>query len=306
MKKQWVMAGCMLAAAVTVRAEPLRAIVLDFEEQTGVRADAALGGAVDTKALSQKGVFVMAQQLASQTNFSLIDRRDFLSQLQRAAPDEKSRPSFLRAAQALNADVVIRGILQGVSVGKTAVKQGGYAAEFSTLTVRVGLEALDTVDGAVIAASGGRAQEKVRQTENLQTILGDEEMYALLEKAVAEALPKLERAVCQRAEQQKARPLVKINISASANPALVEVDGLLVGTTPIEGLEVTKGDHVLTIGKAGYRDISKRIVFDRDMKIEVPMIRTELSADEIKDVLDKARVNMIIGEPGLTILPLAP
>ncbi len=79
---------------------------------------------------------------------------------------------------------------------------------------------------------------------------------------------------------------------------------MLVGTTPLENFRVAKGDHVPTIGRAGYRDLRKRILIDRDLMIEVPMIRTELTAEELKDVLDKARVHAVIGEPGLTILPL--
>lgn len=296
----WV---AVLLGAVTASAEPVRVAVLDFEEQVGVKADADLGGGINTAALASKGVFALSQKLSGLEHIALIDRRDFISRMA-GSGGPQDRPSFLRAAQAVNADVVVRGILQGLSTGKTSVRQGGYAADFTTLTLRVGLEALDTVDGTVVAAVSGAAQEKVRQTENLKTVMGDEEVYAMLEKAVAKAAGELDKALAKRSEQLKARPVVKVYIKTSSDPALVEIDGLLVGTTPIEGLEVTRGDHVLTVGRAGYRDMSKRIVFDRDMKIEVPLLRTELTADEIKDVLNKARVNAIIGDPGITILPL--
>ena len=302
--KRTMLAAMWAAAGIAGAADPWRVAVLDFEDQTGARADAALGGSTDSKALAQKGVFILGQQLAGKPGYVLIDRRDFLSKIGSDSAPGAPAPSFLRAAQALNADVVLRGTLQALSVGKTAVKQGGYNVDFSTLTLRIGLEAIDPVDGAVIAASAGAADTRVRQTENLQTVLGESDILALFEKAVAVAVPGLDQALAKRAAAEKARPVVKLNIKTSADPALVEIDGLLVGTTPLEGYEVYKGDHTLTVGRAGYRDIRKRILLERDSQIEVPMIRTELSAEEIKDVLDKARVNAIIGEPGLTILPL--
>lgn len=302
---RWMGAG--LAASLTAAAaEPVRVAVLHFEDQTGMKPDAALGGGVDPAALAGKGVFVLLEQLAAQSDLTLVDRREFIAQLEQPVPGTDTAPSYLRAAQALNAEVVVRGALQGVSTARTAVRQGGHAAEFSTLTVRVGLEALDTLDGTVIATAGGAANFKVRQTDALQTTLGEEEMYGLMEKAVAEASGRIAAALERRSEAQRARPRVRVSITTTADPALVEIDGLLVGTTPIENLEVTRGDHVLTIGRAGYRDLTKRIVFDRDVKIEVPMIRTELTADEIRDVLNQARTHLIIGEPGLTILPLIP
>jgi len=57
----------------------------------------------------------------------------------------------------------------------------------------------------------------------------------------------------------------------------VEIDGILVGSSPLEGFEVYKGYHVLSIGKPGYQGITKRILMDKDMKIESPMLRVQLS-----------------------------
>lgn len=302
--KHSVWMAAIVAAGLAGAVEPSRVAVLDFEDQTGATPDEALGGMIDSKALASKGVFVLSQALANRPGYSVIDRRDFLSHMERPTSPGAPAPSYLRAAQALNADVVLRGGLQAYSTGKTKINQGGHAVEFTTLTLRVGIEALDPVDGTVVAAANGAAETKVRQTESLQTVLGEAEVLALMEQAVAAAAPMIDQALTRRTEAARARPKVRLTITTTADPALVEIDGLLVGTTPIEGLEVYKGDHTLTIGRAGYRDVSARIVLDRDVKIEAPMIRTELSADEIKDVLDKARVNAIIGNPGLTILPL--
>jgi hypothetical protein len=69
-------------------------------------------------------------------------------------------------------------------------------------------------------------------------------------------------------------------------------------------MEIYKGDHILTVGKPGHRDITKRVLFDRDVRVEVPMMRTEMSAEEWKAVLEKARLGVVVGEPAITVLPL--
>ena len=304
--KSWIrlVSTVSLLGGMASAAEPMRIAVLDFTDASGARAEPGLGAEFNRQALADKGLFVLVQQLTAQGDLTVLDRREFIAAMEKSAPGAPSKPSFLRAAQAVNADAVLRGTIQGLSSGTTTIRQGGSAADFSVLTLRVGLEALDTLDGTMLAVASGKAQKQVRQTDNVRTALGDEEIHEMLEKAVADAVPQLNAALQKRAAQQAARPRVKLNIRTTADPALVEIDGLLVGTTPIEGLEVAQGDHVLTVGKAGYRDLTKRIVFDRNMAIEVPMLRTELSADEMKDILDKARMNIMIGEPGITILPL--
>lgn len=297
--------GLTLAAAVSA-AEPLRVAVLDFDNEAGAGPDAALAGGVTPAALAKKGMSVVGERLLGQEGFVLIDRRDFIARLEREKGNDPKapQPSFLRAAQALNADVVLRGQLQGFSAAKQTLRQGGYDTEMTRLAVRVALEALDTHDGTVAAISTGTADTTVRQTKEMQTSFGEDDQVKLLEKAVDAALPALKTALARRAEAARQRPTVKISVKTSADPALVEIDGLLVGSTPLENYAVYQGDHTITIGRAGYRDVSKRVLLDRDSRIDVPMIRTELSADEIKQILEKVRMNMIIGEPGLTILPL--
>ena len=153
----------------------------------------------------------------------------------------------------------------------------------------------------MIAMSSGSAQTRVRQTAAQSTELSEDDVLGLMEKAIDDALPKLKTALTQAQLAQQARPKIKISVKTTADPALVEVDGILIGTTPLVNAEIFKGDHVLTIGKAGYRDMSKRILFEKDASIEVPMIRTELSAEEIKQIYEKARLNIFQGEPGLII-----
>ncbi len=307
MKRCMTILGLWMVATVCVSAmPPLRVAVLEFEDQTGMRSDARLGGAMDRGSLAERGVFMLGKHLVNQDGFVLIDRRDFLEQMERQRLFDDGRPtptkpSFLQVAQALRADAVLRGNLTSFSPGTRTVNQGGYRSEFSTLSVRVSLEALDAVDGAVIAVADGGAQTQVRQTASLQTELGESEILDLLDEAVANAVPQLERTLMDRAEAQRDRPTVQISVETTADPALVEINGILVGSTPLENFEVYVGDHVLTIGKPGYRDITKRILFEHDARIEVPMLRTKLTADELKEVLDSMRIHAFLGEPGLVI-----
>jgi len=300
-----MLAGVALTGAA-LAAEPMRVAVMDFDDQTGQRADALLGGSVAPAAIAAKGAFLVGQRLLAQKNFTLIDRRDFIAQMEQERPTNQgkktaARPTFIHAAQALRADAVLRGSLMSLSTGKETINLGGNRTEFTALTVRVGLEALNPVDGSVIAMTSGSAQMRARQTAAQTVELSEDDVLGVVEKAIDEALPKLETALTQAQQAQLERPRIKLSVKTSADPALVEIDGILIGTTPLVAAEIFKGDHVLTIGKAGYRDTSKRILFEKDTSIEVPMIRTELSAGEIKEIYEKARLNIFQGEPGMLI-----
>ncbi len=295
----------LLAVAVSW-AQPQRVAVLEFEDLSGMRSDPRLGGVIAPGSMAEKGVYLVGKKLANREGFVLIDRRDFMAQMEQVQLFDSDRPtpvrpSFLHAAQALRADAVLRGNLVSFSTGKQIVNQGGYRTELDTVSIRVALEALDAVDGAVIAVSDGVARGQYRQTDAVQTILGEDDLVQLMEDAVSKAVPQIARALETRMAEREARPTIKLSVRTTSDPALVEIDGLLVGTTPLEGFEIYKGDHVLTIGKPGYRDITKRILFEHDTLIEVPMLRTELTAEEIKEMVDSIRVHAFIGEPGLVI-----
>ena len=309
MKKQMITALLMWMSALAGWAQPVKVAILDFEDRTGMTSDELLGGTIKPGALADKGIDVLGRQLLGAETFVLVDRRDFINQIERMRPTDMgqptpARPSFLHAAQALNADVVLRGSLLSFSPGKQVVRQGGYETEFVTLSLRVSIEALDAVDGTVIAMADGAASGQFRQTAEQFTVLSEDDALGLMDKAVAQAVPILRGKLEQREAAMAARPRVKINVKTSDDPALVEIDGILVGTTPLAGFEVYKGDHVLTVGKPGHRDITKRILLEKDTAIEVPMMRTEMSAEEWKDILEKIRMNVVVGEPGIVITPL--
>jgi hypothetical protein len=294
--------GALMAEAQT----PTRVAVLEFQDQTGMKADALQGGGIAPGAMAEKGVFVLGKTLANRPGFTLIDRRDLMEQMDKLAPKDQgeatpTKPSFLQAAQLLRADVVLRGSILSLSSGKQMVNQGGYQADLSTLSVRIGLEALDAVDGSVIAASDGVARHSVRQTANVQTQLGEDDVLMLMEKAVGEAVPSLEKALTARADAQKQRPTIKLAIKTDADPALVEIDGVLVGSSPVEEIEVYQGDHVLTISKPGYQQVTKRILFEKDARIEAPMLREQMTAEEWARIYEKASLKIIKADPGVIV-----
>ena len=293
----------MMVCAAVVYAAPVRVALMDFTDQSGGSTDALLGGKVNTALMADKGVFALSKAMLGKGDFVLIDRRDFMAQMQKmGATDEGKptdiKPSYIQAAQALRADAVLRGMLQSFSVGKEKINQGGYQADFVTVTVRVMVEAVDAVDGTILAMAEGVAKDKLRQTANQQTELGEDEMLQMMQTAINNAVPELLQALTARMEQNAAREKVMLAVSASENPAMVEIDGILVGTTPFDSLEVYKGDHVLSVTRPGYMSITKRLVLDGNTKIDVPMLRTDLTAEERKQILEGSDMRVYLNEGG--------
>jgi hypothetical protein len=306
---RWII--CVLAAmAIEARAAgPIRVALMEFEDQTGTGSDELLGGAIKPAAVAGQSGFLLASRMLNSSNFVLVDRRDFIAQIERHRAKDggekaSARPTFLQAAQALKADVVLRGTLMAFSTGKQIVNQGDYETELSTLTVRVGLEAIDARDGAVMAMASGSADRSFRQTKQVRTSLGESDVLGIVEAAIAQALPAVEQALRTAQARLEERPTVRVSVKTAADPALVEIDGILVGSTPLDRFEVYKGDHVLSISRPGYQEITKRILLDKDMAIEAPMIRVQLSADDLKQIMEKINVGIITADPALILTPL--
>ena len=298
--KKMILSLLFAAACLGAEAAPLRVAVREFADLTGMKSDERMGGAIAPGAMADKGIFGLGRLLASNDGFVLIDRRDLIAQMEQLryqdmGTNTPARPSFIHAAQALRADVVLRGSILSLSTSKQIVNQGGYKADNSILTLRVALEALDATDGTILATTEGVAKEVARQTDALQTVLGEDEVLQMMQNALAQAVPDLEKALVARTEKLASRPTVKLSFKTDADPAMIEIDGILVGTTPLVDHEVYAGDHVVAITRPGYQPVTKRILFEQNASVEIPMLRQELTADEIKSVLDKASVDVISG-----------
>jgi len=305
--KKLLLSLCVMISASLCAADAFRVVLLDCEDETGLKPDALLGGTIAPGAVAAKGIYLLGRQLSQNSSFVLIDRRDFTSQMERLRLRDKGataqvQPSFIHAAQALNADAVLRSSLLTFSSGKRIVDQGGYRTELVKLSVRVILEALDAVDGTIMGIAEGVSQSTFRQTENVKTVLSEDDVLQTVGNAFAHAIPDLEKALKSRWSEMASRPTVGLSVTTTDDPAFVEIDGILIGSTPVTDHRVYKGDHIVTVGKPGYQDITKRIMFEKDLAIEVPMLRTDLTADELKEVIGKMRFHAVtVVEPGLTI-----
>ncbi|MBN1674003.1 MAG: PEGA domain-containing protein [Kiritimatiellae bacterium] len=300
---------CLLSLASGVLAGNLRVAVLDFEDTTSAKSDALLGGKVESGVFAEKAVLLLAQELLNEDGVDIIDRRDFIAQINRVNPKvpgvEEARTSFIHAAQLLRADAVLRGNLLSLSVGKERVNPdaNAQAVEFSKVSLRVLVQALDVVDGTVLASAQGVTSRQFRQSTVQQTTLGEDELFVLLEEALKEATPKLKAALAERVKARGERPRVLVTVRSTDDPALVEIDGVLVGTTPMEGVAVYTGDHVLSVGRPGYAPIRKRLVLEKNVEISVPMLRLDLSAEEKKELMGKAEMRVYVtdGKPDMVI-----
>jgi hypothetical protein len=294
-------------SALSVHAKPVRVIMLDFADETGAGVDIDLTGGLNSKAFAEKGPYYLQKALISSPEFTLIDRRDFIQQIEQLQPRDGSdpipdtffatkerrtplSPTFFNAARSLNGDALIRGSLLALSTSKQKINQGGHKAHFTTLNLRVMLQALDTVNGDVIAIEEGKASRKFRQTLNVHTEIGEDDLLDLYQQAIAAAVPGIETQLKGRMDKDTK---VKLWIQTSADPALIELDGILLGSSPVENVEVLRGDHTLSVTRPGYESITKKIMLDSDMKITVPMISNQLNAQERKEALSNMNLRML-------------
>jgi hypothetical protein len=227
----------------------------------------------------------------------VIDRRDFTTRVDQFKQTELgNRPDnavVLQAARALRADAVMKSAVLSMSAEKRIINQGGYNVQFKNLTMRVMLEVLDSTDGSIIGMADGTASREFRITAADATTLGEEELLQLFECAVARAMPEVEKTVTKRMEQNAEKGRLTISIKTLADPAMIEIDGMLVGTTPMDKMEVYAGDHVITITKPGYQEVSKRILVQKDTSLTVPMLRNELTMEELKEIAKDMSLNRI-------------
>lgn len=296
----------LLIASATMAATP-RIALLDFEDETGAQAGAFLVGGTTSEGLAAKGAHLLARQVVASDFFTLVDRRDFTSQLDQEflGIEEEFRPrvSFLHAAQMLRVDAVLAGSLLSFSTSTESVNRGSNNVEFTNLSLRVAVRALDAVDGSILAMGEAVARKKVRQSGSTTVSWGEDEMLALMGEAINDAanemVPQLETRLAKRQERERAN----ISILATEDPALVELDGMLVGSTPMENLQVYVGDHILRVSRPGFRTITKRFLITGDVKITTPMFRTELTALEQKEMVEKLNMEIFLtnGEPDFWI-----
>lgn len=297
----------LMAFSVNGFSQPPRVAVLDFDVASGKEPGTQLPGLVTAQAVAEKGAYVLSELLLKENDFVLVDRRDFTSQLKKISSPETEKhdqqPTFIHAAQMLNVDAILRGTLLVYSTGEKKINQGGHATDLADLSLRISLQALDVIDGSILAMGSGVAREKFRQTTNVKISIGEEQVIQMLEDAVKKAIPAIVEGLSKRLKKNDERQTVLLTVEATENPALVEIDGVLVGSTPMQALQVYSGDHVLSISKPGYETITRRVVFRQDSVIRAPMLKTDLTMEEKKELLEKVdmKVYLTSGRPDILI-----
>ena len=294
--------------AITAIAAPIRVAILGFDDETGLAADKKLGGTIDTKSLASKGTYLVTQKMIGQENYVLVDQRDFMAQMKKLELDDEGKstslkPTYLDAARALNTDILLRGTLMSFSTGKQNIDQGGHKVTMANVSMTVAVQAQDVVDGSVIAMATGNAKQSFRQTANVQTELSEDDVLALMGKALDQAIPEVTKGVNKKVVELEKRGKVMLTVTSTDDPAMVEIDGVLVGSTPMEKLVIYQGEHLFHVSRPGYESITKRINLNNDATIMVPMLRTDMTADEKTEILKSAdlRAYMTDGRPDLVI-----
>ncbi len=307
MKKIVLMLSVILLVASVCQAVTPRIALLDFEDETGTDVGEFLVGGTTTEGLAAKAAFTLARQVVGTDGFTLVDRRDFTSQLDQEflGLDQEFRPraSFLHAAQMLRVDAVLAGSLLSFSTSTERVNRGANEVEFTNLSLRVAVRALDAVDGSILAMGEGVAHKKVRQSASTTTTWGEDDMLELMAEAISQASDELVPQLQKRIANRKERDRATLTVLSTDDPAMVELDGMLVGSTPMENLQVYVGDHILRVSRPGYRTITKRFIVNGDVKITTPMFRVELTALERKEMIEKLNMEIFLtnGEPDFWI-----
>jgi len=142
--------------------------------------------------------------------------------------------------------------------------------------------------------SNGTAEEEFPADERSDHVLSEIDALGILNRRLARALPAEEKALKELQAREQNRPLVKISVKTAADPALVEIDGILVGSSPLEAFEMYKGDHVLSIGNRAIRASPKRILMDKTCKIGSPLLRVTLGGRD-KESSEKMKINVVVG-----------
>lgn len=287
----------LLTIPLAAQCGNIRAALLDFENQAGLSPDDQLGGKVNTSQLLEKAPLLLAKHLLELDGFELVDRRDFAAAVSQANHGSAGhRRAFIQPAQYLNADVVLRGSLMSLSSSRQTVDLGGHHSEHAELNLSVALEALDVHNGAVLAVCDAQAARKFRQTAGHFSEIGEQDLLDLLEEAIAESAEKLKSQLDAKPGVSASREMVSLTVRSEQSPALVEIDGVLVGSTPMERLSVYKGDHLFRVSRPGYTPVTKRVLLQKDVEIDVALFRSDLDAGEKKEVLKDSDTHVFMGE----------
>jgi hypothetical protein len=178
------------------------------------------------------------------------------------ADEPMQAASALRLAQLMGADYLVFASL--VSLGENQAQFQGYgiAQGTSTRTLRVALRVLEGGTGAQLYGDTIPVSDTLAQNANLQVEAGDQ-VNALLDRGAGELAGRVSGSLAKiEAAKPAAAALANVNVTATAEGATVEVDGVAVGSAP-GAFQLRPGVHRMRVAKEGYATWEKSVnVFD--------------------------------------------
>ncbi len=188
-------------------------------------------------------------------------------------PDESA--SALRLAQLMNTDYLVFASI--LTMGDNRVRNSSYGIEQESVVkvLRMGLRVLDGATGAQLYGDTVVATHQTRQNEFAQMLDGDQ-VNALLDQGAAELAQRAETAINRIAQQPVAAvQTVQVEITATPGNATVEVDGVVVGSTP-GAFQLQPGVHTVRLTREGYATWERMVNITEGQTLAIPM---ELSAE---------------------------
>ena len=287
MKRTWQTLGLMavLLGAATAQGAPKAALFV--QNRAGAQLESRLDAFNDlvSTRLADAGFEVIRYQDAldrfveSRRAEDAQVLRQFAETLQtakaEATVDGPSREaSALRTAQLMGADYLVFASLVSLGENKLNVQAYGTTQQQTVTTLRVALRILEGAGGAQVYGDTIVVSEKIAQNAFAQVEAGDL-VDTLLDRGAVELASRVGDSRAKLEAARAAAPaLASVKVTTPEAGAAVEVDGVVVGTTP-GAFQIRPGVHEVRVSKEGYATWEKSVAFADGMELSVPL---ELSA----------------------------
>ena len=225
------------------------------------------------------------------------------------------RSSSLRLAQSLGAEFILLASLSSVTRDQRTFNDGGLQVTSANHVLRVTYRIAEAGDGGALAGDSLRVSRNLRGTQTggiesteIYNQLVDDAAAGILKAFPAKALqaskaevakpPTIEVAISAAPVDLTQNPLQLPDLRVAADGSVskggaapvevtladvsVEVDGVLVGTTPA-ALRLTPGFHKLRLTRPGFRDLEQTINPVAGLRLRPAMQMSEAGYARWKD-----------------------
>lgn len=212
-----------------------------------------------------------------------------------SADEPTQAASALRLAQLMNADYLVFASLISMGENRTSVQAYGMSQQQTVTTLRMALRVLEGGDGAQLYGDTVAVSEKIAQTANLQVEAGDL-TNTLLDRGAVELAGRVRGSLAKiEAAKPAAAALASVTVTATAEGATIEVDGVAVGSAP-GAFQLRPGVHRMRVAKEGYATWEKSVNVTDGQTLNIAM---ELSAEGLArkgELEEQARIDAIARE----------